>query len=540
MEGWLDLDKLATTFNKVKNAVLNLPEYQEQLTTSLQVKVLEATGPEHWGASSTLMLDIATATSNPTHFADIFRTIYDRIQEPPSSSWRQNYKALQLLEYLIKNGNERSVDYAKDRIYELKALRNFHYTDEKGKDQGINVRNRATEIVSLLGDDQRIKEERKKARENRNKYTGVSSSGKYGGFAGGMSASTYSSGGGYAGSSSGGDNSGGGYGGFRDEDESYLKNSYTSGNTSASVNGVASSSRQHGSRNETSSRAPPKVVFKSDDNNPKKPTTFSQLTASTQLSTPTIDLLGMDFPSTSNAASNSNDDWGDFASATTVQQVSSTSANKTAFANFASFQSNPLPQSQSTLDDFGDFTSASSTNTTSVAAIPAFADFVSSTPQGNYTLQSLNSQFASFGVAPTTPAPTPTVGLILPNRNQTQPLSTTSITPFQFDAFSNLVSLDASALSGAGKRASAAGPSLSVLGTSQFGQFGTTATAMTAQQPHSQQFVAVSNGFVSSGSQWQQKGVGMTPLTPINANSSGAPSGVSANKQIIHEFESLI
>ena len=47
-------------------------------------------------------------------------------------------QALQLLEYLIKNGSERVVDNARDHIYELKALRNFHYIDDKGKDQGIN------------------------------------------------------------------------------------------------------------------------------------------------------------------------------------------------------------------------------------------------------------------------------------------------------------------------------------------------------------------------------------------------------------------
>jgi epsin len=42
------------------------------------------------------------------------------------------------LEYLIKNGSERVIDYARDHVYELKALKNFNYVDEKGKDQGIN------------------------------------------------------------------------------------------------------------------------------------------------------------------------------------------------------------------------------------------------------------------------------------------------------------------------------------------------------------------------------------------------------------------
>ncbi|KAJ3114868.1 Epsin-3, clathrin recruitment and traffic between the Golgi and endosome [Phlyctochytrium bullatum] len=99
-------------------------------------------------------------------------------------------EALQLLEYLIKNGSERVIDNAREHIYELKALRNFNYVDEKQKDQGINVKQRAKEIIELLGDNNKIKEERRKAKENRAKYTGVSSSSstgfssgsRYGGF----------------------------------------------------------------------------------------------------------------------------------------------------------------------------------------------------------------------------------------------------------------------------------------------------------------------------------------------------------------------
>ena len=52
--------------------------------------------------------------------------------------WRQIYKALQLLEYIVKHGSERVVDDARAHISTIKMLRNFHYIDEKGKDQGIN------------------------------------------------------------------------------------------------------------------------------------------------------------------------------------------------------------------------------------------------------------------------------------------------------------------------------------------------------------------------------------------------------------------
>lgn len=47
-------------------------------------------------------------------------------------------QALQLLEYLIKHGSERVVDDARSHLSTLKMLRNFHYIDDKGKDEGLN------------------------------------------------------------------------------------------------------------------------------------------------------------------------------------------------------------------------------------------------------------------------------------------------------------------------------------------------------------------------------------------------------------------
>lgn len=65
-------------------------------------------------------------------------TIYSRFMEKEAREWRQIYKALTLLEYLIKHGSERVVDDARAHNSTIKMLRNFHYIDDKGKDQGIN------------------------------------------------------------------------------------------------------------------------------------------------------------------------------------------------------------------------------------------------------------------------------------------------------------------------------------------------------------------------------------------------------------------
>ena len=107
------------------------------------------------------------------------------------------------------------VDDARSHLTLLKMLRQFHYIDQNGKDQGVNVRNRSKELAELLGDVDRIRTERKKARSNRNKFGGVeggamsgglSSGSRYGGFGsedaggyGAYSGGVYGDGGGFGG-----------------------------------------------------------------------------------------------------------------------------------------------------------------------------------------------------------------------------------------------------------------------------------------------------------------------------------------------------
>lgn len=51
----------------------------------------------------------------------------------------------------------------------------FLSLDENGKDQGVNVRQKVKEMVDFVQDDDRLREERKKAKKNKDKYIGVSS-----------------------------------------------------------------------------------------------------------------------------------------------------------------------------------------------------------------------------------------------------------------------------------------------------------------------------------------------------------------------------
>lgn len=161
--------------------------------TEIESKVREATNNEPWGAPTTLMAQIASATYNYREREEILAFIFRRFTEKAANEWRQIYKSLQLLDYLIKNGSERIIDDVRSNLSLIQMLKSFHYIDSKGRDQGISVRNRSKNLINLLNDDALIRSERKKARANQKKFGGVSSAA----FGGASSIGT-----GYGGSSS--------------------------------------------------------------------------------------------------------------------------------------------------------------------------------------------------------------------------------------------------------------------------------------------------------------------------------------------------
>ncbi|KAG8214667.1 hypothetical protein J3R82DRAFT_9745, partial [Butyriboletus roseoflavus] len=269
---------IKSMYNQAKNAVLNISE--------MEAKVREATNDEPWGASSTLMQEIAQGTFNFQTFNEVMPCIYGRFMEKEARQWRQIYKALQLLEYLIKHGSERVVDDARSHISTLKMLRNFHYIDDKGKDEGQNVRNRARELVELLSDVENIRTERRKARTNRGKYTGTgndpmsftSGGSRFGGFG---SDSLGGSSGYYGDRMSGRDDyySGGSSGGFRDSGGRRDFEEYTAGDDDAVTRRSNSVSR---------SNVPSRSAAAGSSLRTQTPST----PATAQQKAPEVDLLG--------------------------------------------------------------------------------------------------------------------------------------------------------------------------------------------------------------------------------------------------------
>lgn len=237
-------------------------------------------------------------------------------------------QSLQLLEFLVKNGSERVVDDARSHMSILRMLRQFHYIDQNGKDQGINVRNRSSELVKLLGDVEQIRAERKKARSNRNKFSGfaggmnvgggMSSSGRYGGFGsdsvgyGGYSGGVFGDGGGFGGASSDFQDAGRRGNRFEEYDE------YDEGDITPPRREAATSAKREPKKPEP---APVPDLFDFGDDEPAATTTATtSTTAGKQPASSgvnTLDTAGDD------------DDFDDFQSATPATQPSAPASSNT-------------------------------------------------------------------------------------------------------------------------------------------------------------------------------------------------------------------
>ncbi|TWW69631.1 Epsin-2 EPS-15-interacting protein 2 [Takifugu flavidus] len=132
------------------------------------------------------MSEIADLTYNVVAFSEIMSMIWKRLNDH-GKNWRHVYKALTLLDYLIKTGSERVALQCKENIFAIQTLKDFQYVDRDGKDQGINVREKSKQLVVLLKDEERLKGERSQALKTKERMAQVSTGSSQMGFGRGSS-----------------------------------------------------------------------------------------------------------------------------------------------------------------------------------------------------------------------------------------------------------------------------------------------------------------------------------------------------------------
>lgn len=158
--------KMHRLVDKMTNVVMNYSDVES--------KVREATNDETWGPHGSLMQEIAKYTFTYEHYPEVMSMLWKRMFES-KKNWRRTYKSLLLLNYLIRNGSDRVVTSSREHLYDMKALEDYSCRDDSGKDQGVNVRQKAKEIQNFLQDEERLREARKLSKQNRDKFVGYSS-----------------------------------------------------------------------------------------------------------------------------------------------------------------------------------------------------------------------------------------------------------------------------------------------------------------------------------------------------------------------------
>ena len=116
--------------------------------SEIEVKVMEATGKENWGPHGTVLAEIARATRNREDFHLIMKILWQRL-EHREEEWRHVYKALTVMEFLIAHGAEEVVRELRSSIRDIQRLEHFQYKDPSGRDQGVNVRQKSTNLVKV-------------------------------------------------------------------------------------------------------------------------------------------------------------------------------------------------------------------------------------------------------------------------------------------------------------------------------------------------------------------------------------------------------
>ncbi|EGT41123.1 hypothetical protein CAEBREN_29988 [Caenorhabditis brenneri] len=151
---------ISTKHGKVKNVAYNFSD--------AQVKVREATSNDPWGPSTALMSEIADLTHNPMAFTEIMSFVWKRLNDS-GKNWRHVYKSLVLLDFLIKCGHEKVAQQCRENVFTIETLKDFEHVEDS-RDRGLNIREKAHQITSLLPDDERLKNERTRFILTRNKF----------------------------------------------------------------------------------------------------------------------------------------------------------------------------------------------------------------------------------------------------------------------------------------------------------------------------------------------------------------------------------
>jgi epsin len=133
---------------KQAKQVVKAARYQMEGLTEVEILARECTNSDPWYAGGTDLAELARASRDREDMYLIMKTLWARL-DGRDDQWRNVYKAITAFEYLVANGSEEVVRELRAGQRAIERLENFHFKDERGRDQGINVRQGSQRLVAV-------------------------------------------------------------------------------------------------------------------------------------------------------------------------------------------------------------------------------------------------------------------------------------------------------------------------------------------------------------------------------------------------------
>ncbi|KAI3867855.1 hypothetical protein MKW92_039030 [Papaver armeniacum] len=131
--------------------------------TEAELLAEEATNSDPWSPDARKMNRIADASFDIDDYWRIVEVIHKRLYAVDWKEWRQSYKALSLLDYLLTHGPEDFAEEFKCDVDVIEELGAFKYIDEKGFNWGANMEKKSERVLNLLKGGEFLKSARLKA-----------------------------------------------------------------------------------------------------------------------------------------------------------------------------------------------------------------------------------------------------------------------------------------------------------------------------------------------------------------------------------------
>ncbi|WOL18060.1 epsin-3 isoform X1 [Canna indica] len=131
--------------------------------TEAELLAEEATNSDPWGPDAKTMTRLSEAAQDIDDYKRIVDVLHKRFCTVDWKEWRQPYKTLALLEFLLTHGPEDMFEEFHCDVSIIRDLGDFIHIDETGFDWGACMRSRSKRILRLLSDEEELKDAREKA-----------------------------------------------------------------------------------------------------------------------------------------------------------------------------------------------------------------------------------------------------------------------------------------------------------------------------------------------------------------------------------------